>query len=167
MTDTVSLEAYVDAMRLLPAAVTIITAGSGERRAGFTATSVTSVAAEPPHLLICATRGLETRRLIGECGHFAVNLLRFDQADLAERFAGRSGIEGEARFADRAWTTLESDCPTLPEACAVFDCRVVGEIAVATHDVIVGAVSAVHSDPNGRTLVYVDRDYGWVRATAR
>lgn len=156
---SVSANAFIEAMRLLPAGVTIVTANAGGKRGGFTATAVCSVSAEPPHLLVCANRTAETHALIHASGHFAVNLLRNDQAALAERFGGRGGIEGEARFRLGSWTTLASGAPVLADACAVFDCRVAGRSAIATHDVIIGAVLDIRSTTGTNALVYVDREY--------
>jgi flavin reductase (DIM6/NTAB) family NADH-FMN oxidoreductase RutF len=156
---TVAAGDFIDAMRLLPAGVTIVTSIANGRRSGFTATAVCSVAAEPPHILICANRSIETRTAIVASGLFAVNVLRADQAALADLFAGRTGRDGEERFVGSSWKTLETGAPILPNACAVFDCRVVKRVPVATHDIIVGQVVDVRSRPPCRALLYVDRLY--------
>lgn len=156
---TVSTPTFTDAMRLMPAGVSVVTAAAGGRKGGFTATAVCSVAAEPPHLLVCANRAMDSHRLMLEAGHFAVNLLARHHEALADRFGGRDGIEGEARFSGGPWTTLATGAPTLPDACAVFDCRVTQTLSVATHDVIIGVVLAVSTNPHYQALVYVDRDY--------
>jgi flavin reductase (DIM6/NTAB) family NADH-FMN oxidoreductase RutF len=156
---TVSAADFIDAMRLLPAGVTIVTAAEQGRRSGFTATAVCSVAAEPPHLLVCASREMETAKAIIASGHFAVNLLGPEDTALADRFGGRTGVEGEDRFFGRRWTVLASGAPVLLDAVAVFDCAVAEQLSVATHHVIVGRVIAVQSAVRGPALVYVDRDY--------
>jgi flavin reductase (DIM6/NTAB) family NADH-FMN oxidoreductase RutF len=153
---------FTDAMRLMPAGVTIVTAGAKGRRCGFTATAVCSVAAEPPHLLVCANRAMHTHEIIQETGHFAVNLLHAGDAALADRFGGRTGIEGEERFFGRRWTTLVSGAPILADACVVFDCALTEKLSVATHDVLVGRVLAVRRFGDETALAYADRDYGRV-----
>lgn len=153
---------FIDAMRLLPAGVTIVTAGAVGRRCGFTATAVCSVAAEPPHLLVCANRAMHTYELIRDTGHFAVNLLHAGDAALADRFGGRTGIEGEERFFGRRWTTLVSGAPVLTDACVVFDCALAEQLQVATHEVLVGRVLEVRRFGDEVALAYVDRDYGRV-----
>ncbi len=150
---------FIHAMRLLPAGVTIVTAADGRRRNGFTATAVCSVSADPPHLLVCANRETETHGTIIASGHFAVNVLRADQAALADRFAGRTGFEGAARFIGGPWLRLPSGSPALQDACAVFDCRVVERMPVATHDVIIGQVINVRANGDCDALAYVDRFY--------
>jgi len=156
---TVGSLAFTEAMRLMPAGVSIVTADAGGRRSGFTATAVCSVAAEPPHLLVCANRAIDSHQLLLRAGHFAVNLLARHHAALADRFGGRTGIEGEARFAGAPWARLATGAPTLPDACAVFDCRITQITPVATHDVIIGAVLDIRTNPHLQALVYVDRDY--------
>lgn len=150
---------FIHAMRHLPAGVTIVTAARGQQRNGFTATAVCSVSAEPPHLLVCANREAETHGTIIASGHFAVNVLRADQAALADRFAGRTGFEGAARFIGGPWLKLPSGSPALQNACAVFDCRVVERLSIATHDVIIGEVTYVRSGSDCDALAYVDRFY--------
>jgi flavin reductase (DIM6/NTAB) family NADH-FMN oxidoreductase RutF len=154
-------EAFVAAMRLLPAGVTIVTSGPVGRRNGFTATAVCSVAADPPHLLVCANRGMETHGTILETGHFAVNVLSLGQEALADRFGGRLGIDGEARFQAADWHTLASGAPILASACAAFDCRVTQRLTVATHDVIIGRVLAATDREAAAPLAYLDRDYAF------
>jgi flavin reductase (DIM6/NTAB) family NADH-FMN oxidoreductase RutF len=156
---TATAAAFIDAMRLLPSGVTIVTTALNGRRSGFTATAVCSVAAEPPHLLVCVNRDIESHPAIVASGHFAVNLLAPGDAALADRFGGRTGIDGEARFLGRRWTVLASGSPVLPEAVAVFDCAVVERLPVATHDVLIGRVLAVQCARNGPALAYADRDY--------
>jgi flavin reductase (DIM6/NTAB) family NADH-FMN oxidoreductase RutF len=98
-------------------------------------------------------------RVIAESGHFAVNLLRSDQIELADRFGGRTGVEGEERFFGRHWTVLASGAPALIEACAVFDCRLEARLSVATHEVIIGAVTAVRRTAGSEPLAMSVRDY--------
>jgi flavin reductase (DIM6/NTAB) family NADH-FMN oxidoreductase RutF len=47
---------FRDAMRQLARSVCLITLGSGDERTGLTATSVSSLSAEPPTLLVCVDR---------------------------------------------------------------------------------------------------------------
>src|SRR3954454_12655384 len=58
---------------------------------GTTASAVTSLSLEPPMLLICMNKQSETGRAVAQSGHFGVNILGANQADLAERFARKGG----------------------------------------------------------------------------
>ena len=68
-------DVYRDAMRELVGGVSVITAGTAPRRAGFTATSVASLSVDPPRLIVCANRVSSTFPEIERCRSFGVNIL--------------------------------------------------------------------------------------------
>ena len=49
-------QGFRDAMRQLASGVCVVTLGAGDERKGLTATSVSSLSAEPPTLLVCVNR---------------------------------------------------------------------------------------------------------------
>src|SRR5882762_11422659 len=112
------------AMRELAGGVSVITVGEEEHRTGLTATSVTSLSLEPPSLLVCVSRDSSTWSTLARYGAFAVNLLRACHAPVADRFSGRGGHKGPARYAEASWTTLVTGAPVLADALAAFDCEV-------------------------------------------
>ncbi len=57
------------------------------------------------------------------------------------------------------WLTLKTGAPVLAIAVVAFDCRTVEIKAVASHNVVFGAVEAVRLGPSGPALVYHDRAY--------
>ena len=127
-------------MRHMAGAVSVITAGIGADRTGLTATSATSLSMEPPTMLICVNRSASAWPVIRRHGHFAVNILASHQSDVAERFAGRGGVKGAARYADADWTELGSGASGLEGALAVIDCTVEEIIERHSHGIIIGAV---------------------------
>ncbi len=152
------------AMRELPGAVTVISYGEGERRAGFTATSVTSLSLEPPTLIVCANRSSSTWPALRQAQSFGVNILSASHRDLAHRFAGRTGAEGSARYQDGHWIALRSGALLLSDALASFDCSVEEVIERHSHAIVVGRVQAVRRRGGGGALVYWRGDYdqlGW------
>jgi flavin reductase (DIM6/NTAB) family NADH-FMN oxidoreductase RutF len=149
-------------MRHLAAGVTLVTTAGGGSRAGLTATAVCSVSAEPPQLLACVNREADAHRLLLATGHLAVNLLAAGQQELADRFAGRTGIDGEARFGAGRWTTLVTGAPILEEALASFDCRIVTAHEAGTHTIFIARVLDVVVRPGLEPMVYVAGRYGRV-----
>jgi flavin reductase (DIM6/NTAB) family NADH-FMN oxidoreductase RutF len=149
-------------MRQLAASVTLVTTGAKGARAGLTATAVCSVSAEPPQLLACVNREAEAHRLLLATGHLAVNLLSAGQQELADRFAGRTGIDGEARFGAGRWTTLVTGAPILEEALVSFDCRIVTAHEAGTHTIFIARVLDVVVRPGAEPMVYVAGSYGRV-----
>ena len=151
-TGPTSPDAYRAAMRLVPAAVTIVTARHDGQRNGLTATAVASVSAEPPQLLICINRQASAEPLIAGSARFAVNVLARDHLDLAERFS-RSKLPGDARFEASCWIDLPSGVPALADAIAVFDCRMVQQSVFGTHSLFIGEVAGVTTS-TGEPLLY-------------
>jgi flavin reductase (DIM6/NTAB) family NADH-FMN oxidoreductase RutF len=68
-------------------------------------------------------------------------------------------VQLEDRFVVGQWTTLRTGAPVLATAVVAFDCRTIEIKAVASHNVIFGAVQAVRLGPAGPALVYHDRAY--------
>jgi flavin reductase (DIM6/NTAB) family NADH-FMN oxidoreductase RutF len=54
---------------------------------------------------------------------------------------------------------MKTGAPVLEEAVVAFDCRVVEIKAVASHNVIFGAVEDIKFGPVGPALVYHERAY--------
>jgi flavin reductase (DIM6/NTAB) family NADH-FMN oxidoreductase RutF len=149
-------------MRQLAAGVTLVTTAHGGHRAGLTATAVCSVSAEPPQLLACVNREAEAHSLLLASGCLAVNLLSAEQHLLADRFAGRTGVMGEARFGAGRWTTLTTGAPVLEEALASFDCHIATAQEAGTHTIFIARVVGVALSPGRRPIVYVDGAYGLI-----
>jgi flavin reductase len=156
---TVDPGAFREAMSRLGAAVHVITTAGPAGKAGVTATAVCSVSDAPPTLLVCLNRRSQTNPAVVENGVFCVNTLGDGGAELADTFAGRTGLSGSDRFANRDWTTLSTGSPVLVPAVIAFDCRIVEVRSVGSHNVFFGAVEAVRLGPAGAALVYHDRAY--------
>ncbi|WP_245476110.1 flavin reductase family protein [Bradyrhizobium sp. Leo170] len=142
-------------MRYHAGAVTILSAGDRGGRTGLTATSVCSLSDAPPRLIACVNRAASAHALIRQTSAFAVNFLNAGQAELANIFAGRRGIERDDRFNDAdGWLTLVTGAPILKTALVGLDCELVDEHAHETHSIFVGAVRSVHLHEDDAPLVY-------------
>jgi len=151
--------AFREAMARLGAAVHVVTSAGVAGKTGFTATAVCSVSDAPATLLVCLNRRSNSAPLLAQNGVFCVNTLGADEAKVADMFAGRSGVHLEERFNVGEWTTLKTGSPVLASAVIAFDCRTIEIKAMASHNVIFGAVEAVRLGPSGPALVYHDRLY--------
>jgi flavin reductase (DIM6/NTAB) family NADH-FMN oxidoreductase RutF len=146
-------EAFRLAMRELASGVALVTTGRGERRNGCTATSLCSLSIEPPALVVCLNRGSATLKTIRQEATFGVSMLAETHADLADCFAGRSGLSGAARFAGADWVALSSGAPLLNGAVALLDCEVEEIIERYTHAIVIGRVTAAEAF-GGRPLLH-------------
>lgn len=150
-------------MRRLASGVSIVTTAEGGERHGMAATSVCSVSAEPPTLLVCVNRTATTHAVIGRAGFFCVNFLAENDDELARRFATPLGRE--TRFQGRDWTTLITAAPALVGSLASFDCEVTDSIGVDSHTVFIGRVKAIELwHERIVPLVYLDGRFDTVRA---
>jgi flavin reductase (DIM6/NTAB) family NADH-FMN oxidoreductase RutF len=141
------------AMRQLPGGASVITLGRGEDISGLTVTSVSSLAAEPPTIIFCINRSSSSWPVLSRHRAFAVNVLGPQHVAVAERFSGRGGIKGAARFADANWLTLVTGTPVLEQALAVLDCEVEEIIERHTSAIVVGRVVAVKVEEEAATPV--------------
>jgi flavin reductase (DIM6/NTAB) family NADH-FMN oxidoreductase RutF len=166
----VSADGFRNAMRRLTGGVSVITAGRGKDISGMTVTSVTSLSAEPPALIVGVNRATSSFPLIQRYGFFGVNILNADQIDIAERFTGRDGLKGADRFAGAEWFTRASGAPLLSGALAAIDCEVEEVIERHSHAIVIGRVLDVQVSPRSAALAYwhgqylaIDRDEDAVR----
>jgi flavin reductase len=156
---TVAAPVFREAMSRLGAAVHVVaTAGPGGK-AGFTATAVCSVSDAPPTLLVCLNRKSQGGPVLRENKVFCVNTLGADGEALADVFAGRTGLATADRFTAGLWASMKTGAPALSAAVVAFDCRVMEIRAVASHNVIFGAVVDIRLGPAGPALVYHERAY--------
>ncbi|MGA5135023.1 flavin reductase family protein [Streptomyces olivoreticuli] len=130
--------------------VAVITA-HGTRPVGFTATSLTSVAAEPPLVSFGVGTGSSSWPVLAEAEHIGVHILGEHQQELAATFA-RSGAD---RFASpTSWRTGPEGVPLLDGVLAWLVCRVVARIPAGDHRLVLAEVVAGDPEGVGRPLVY-------------
>jgi flavin reductase (DIM6/NTAB) family NADH-FMN oxidoreductase RutF len=158
------------AMRQLTGGVSVITAGRGRDISGMTVTSVSSLSVDPPTLIVSISRGASSWPRLKRYGIFGVSILASDQIDIAERFAGKGGLTGAARFAGAEWTTRASGVPLLVGALAAIDCEVEEIIERHSHAIIIGSVKDLQVSSRTAALAYwqgqyvaIDRDEDAVR----
>lgn len=151
--------AFRDAMAQVASAVHVITTRGVSGRAGLTATAVASVSDKPPTVLACIEAGSRTLAAIRANGVFCINTLPGDGVELAEIFASRRGLTGEARFDAGEWRELETGSPVLAQAVAAFDCRLVAIHEVASHRILIGEVLALTAGQPSTALIYRGRRF--------
>jgi flavin reductase len=156
---TVDPKIFRDSMSRLGAAVHVITTAGPGGKTGATATAACSVSDAPPTVLMCLNRKSQTNPVVLENGVFCVNTLGASEAEIADIFAGRTGVMGSDRFNIGEWTTLTTGSPVLASSVVAFDCRIVEVRSVASHNVFFGAVESVRLGPQGPALVYHERAY--------
>jgi len=156
---TVAPALFRDAMSRLGAAVHVVTTAGPAGTAGVTATAVAPVSDQPATVLVCLNRRSQISPILQENRVLCVNTLRAGADPIADLFAGRTGVPMAERFATTGWRTLTTGAPMLPSAVIAFDCQVIEIKAVATHNVVIAGVVALHLGESGPALVYHERAY--------
>lgn len=150
---------FAQAMRQLSSGVSIITAGSGAGRIGMTATAVTSLSMTPPSIIVCLNQDSSAGPLLAQSRTFVVNILAADQIEIGERFAGKGGLKGDARFAGGAWSSGVSGAPVLSGALATIECAREDTILRHTHAILIGRVIRTATLPSKSSLTYWQGNY--------
>jgi flavin reductase (DIM6/NTAB) family NADH-FMN oxidoreductase RutF len=142
------------AMREFASGVALVTTGRGDQRSGCTANSLCSLSLEPPSLIVCIALASSTLASLRANKTFGVNILAGAHENLADRFAGRSGVKSAARFVGSDWTTLVTGAPLLRGALACIDCEVEEVLDRHTHAIVIGRVAAVRRNDGDPALVH-------------
>jgi flavin reductase len=156
----VDSKSYRSGMARLASGVNIITSTGVDGRCGFTASAVCSVTDDPPTLMVCMNRSSQSYDAINRSGNLCVNTVSPLHEELSMRFAGANGVKDMAqRFAGAEWTTLVTGAPVLADANVAFDCRVVSQVEIGTHEVMFCEVLAVREAGTCEGLVYFGRRF--------
>lgn len=147
-------------MRRLAATVNVITIRAGTQPMGMVATSVSSLAMDPPSILVCVNQTASIHNFLVKGSAFCVNILHQDQLDVAMVFSD-SKLK-YARFATGQWAQDADAPPYLSDAQGVLVCQL-GQInTFGTHSICVGTVCDVRLRSDINPLVYVDGRYARV-----
>lgn len=150
---------FREAMSRVAGAVHVVTTDGAAGAGGFTATAFTGVSDAPPTVLVCLNTASRILPVIETNGVFCVNTLRAADEELADVFAGRTGLYGPARFGAGVWASLATGAPALASALSAFDCRLIEAKTVATHRIFIGEVVGVRLGGSEAGLVYRNRSY--------
>jgi flavin reductase (DIM6/NTAB) family NADH-FMN oxidoreductase RutF len=145
-------------MRRLAGGVSIITAGRDDDITGMTVTSLTSLSADPPRLLVSLNRQASSFALIERDRLFGINILGSDQQELAARFSnGR--LKGKERFEGAAWFPGSSGVPLLADSVAAVECQIEEIIERHSHAMIVGRLLSMDLSRRLSGLIYWNGQY--------
>jgi flavin reductase (DIM6/NTAB) family NADH-FMN oxidoreductase RutF len=154
-------------MRRLAGGVSIVTAGRDDDIAGMTVTSLTSLSANPPRVLMNINRQASSFALIERYRLFGINILGADQQPVAVRFSN-GNLRGKQRFDGTPWVAAPSGVPLLGSSVAALECQVEEIIERYSHGIIVGRILSMGLYHRLSSLAYwngqyveIDRDTDW------
>jgi flavin reductase (DIM6/NTAB) family NADH-FMN oxidoreductase RutF len=151
-------EAFRAAMRAVVGQVSVITLGAAGARTGLTLTSATSLSTEPPMLIACINRSASAHGLLALGAPIGWQVLGAHQQDVADRFAGRGGLQGEARFDGADW---HGEHGAYLLAGAALACAAVVDDLIdrATHTIVIARIISLHARADVGALAYHNGAY--------
>ncbi len=154
---SVNDQEFKNALKLWASGVTVVTAQTESLGLkGMTATSFSSVSMDPPQVLVCINKSADTGDAVLEGKTFAINILKAEQQEISNQFAG--GASQEERFANVKWHKGETGSPVIDDALASIECTVVDQVLAGTHWVVIGEVQNVECR-SGKPLMYYNSAY--------
>jgi flavin reductase (DIM6/NTAB) family NADH-FMN oxidoreductase RutF len=146
------------AMRAWTSGVAIVTTSHAGEQHGMTVSSFTSIALEPPLIIISLQTNSRTHNLIVQAKAFAVTILAEGQQNISDLFAGRLA-DPDDRLEGIETETLVTGAPFVKGGLAYLDCRVTQAITVGTNMLFLAEVVAARGNGTEKPLVYHDRKY--------
>ena len=157
-------ELFRQAFRRWATTVVVVTYRDDEDRPiGMTATSMSSLSADPPSLLVCINRETRAHPVITKRGAFGIDMLSIGQRPIADHCsaAGRDKLlhaswlaEEEATMADSmaAGTAggpeaAATASPRLADSLAHLDCTMDRSFEAFSHTFLVGLIRSVWINP--------------------
>jgi len=153
----VSADDFKQALRRWASGVSIVTTRRESGILGITVSSLCSLSLQPPLVLVCIARTAKSHAAIRDRRSFGVNILRADQAALANRAAGRAGERG-AWLEGVAWRTEATGAPILRDCLGWLDCSLVDQPDGGDHTIYIGRVEAAGGS-DGPPLVWFHSGY--------
>lgn len=139
--------------------VTVVTTVHDGVAQGLTVNSFTSVSLDPPLVLFCADKRSRSGTTVGAAGFFAISVLREDQRELSDLFAGKGTDDDRASALARAGHPEKTGAPVLDGSLGWLDCKVVRSIDAGDHVIWLGEVVAASAGAAASPLLYYRGSY--------
>lgn len=139
-----------------PTGVTVVSADPGDGPVGMAVGSFTSVSLDPPLVAFLPAKTASAWPGIEKAGHFCVNVLAENQADLSGVFSSKI----EDRFAGVEWTTAATGAPVITGCLAWIDCEIEAVYEGGDHWIVLGRVNDMDATEDGGPLLFFRGGYG-------
>ncbi len=156
-TNDLSRRAFLDGMRQVAAAVTVVTTDGPGGRHGATVSAFASVSADPPTILVCLRSSSRICEAVGRNRLFTVSALNTEHVVVARAFAGEFDASKSDRFADVRLEPFDHLAPGIAGA-SCFACSTVQMLEQHTHTIVIGHVARI-TTTRRRPLLYHDAAY--------
>ena len=145
---------FKQAMAQFASGVTVVTTELEGELYGMTVASFASLSLEPPLVLVCAGRNMQTHNAIAAARRFGVSILGQDQKDLSGQFASKS----EDKFAGVDYRLGRLGMPLLNGSICTIECSLVDQLNGGDHSIFVGMVEEAET-ADAAPLLYFRSGY--------
>jgi len=151
---------FRDAMASCAAGVHVITTDGESGRYGITLPAVTPVTDEPPTIMLCINRKAAIIPILQTNRDLCINTLSESQQDIAEHFAGLTGLSPEERFAYHIWNRGKTGQLEVEDALAHLHGRIVSQHEIGTHFIFYVEINEIkNSGTHPPALLYFRRQF--------
>ncbi len=152
---------FRDAMGKYATGVTLVTAAIGdEGKIGITINSFSSVSLEPPLILYSLAKSYYRFEVLASAENFAINVLRADQREIAQKFAHTKGDQ----WARVDYRVSAQRNIILEPSLAAIECVPYDKFDGGDHVVILGRVVEVSTNSDDDPLLFFGGSYCEVRS---
>jgi flavin reductase (DIM6/NTAB) family NADH-FMN oxidoreductase RutF len=156
--------AYLEALRQLPRAVSVVTFQRGADWFGLTATSLSSLSLEPPTILLSFDCAANISLAAATKAPFGVSVLAASHAEIADRFRRGALVEPGPDDFEGSWVAAATGVVVRSDAVAALECE--SEEIIDRHGraIVIGRIRNVFKSGGSGALVYWRGAYnsiGW------
>jgi flavin reductase (DIM6/NTAB) family NADH-FMN oxidoreductase RutF len=151
---SVPSDAFRGAVGEFATGVTVVIAEHEGRAGGMTLNSFTSVALEPPLVLVSLAHGTRTLDLVESAQRFSVSVLQREQRELAIEFS-----TAVAEFPLQHTTRTYDGFVVVKGAASTMHCEVDQVVRAGDHDLVIGRVVGI-THPGGDALLFQKGRFG-------
>ena len=146
---------FRDVLGLFASGVTVVTSIADGEPVGMTCQSFSSVSLEPPLVMFCPAKTSRAWPRMQRAGHFCVNILAADQAEISTAMA----TKGSDKYDGIGWQPAPTGAPLLDGVLGYVDCTVHSVHEAGDHYVVLGRVKELGFAPDSdddarRPLLY-------------
>jgi flavin reductase (DIM6/NTAB) family NADH-FMN oxidoreductase RutF len=147
-----------DVLAKFASGVTVVTSVDERGFHGVTVSAFCSLSLDPPLVLVCIDRAIQSHDLITTAPAFAVNILSRGQTFLAEQFSGQTPLS-DPRFSRVPHRLSNLGLPLIRDAVAWIECRAWAAYDGGDHSIFVGQVESLGLGEQDDPLIHFDRAF--------
>ncbi len=138
--------------------VTVVTTADDQGFHGVTVSSFCSLSLDPPLVLVCIDKSIQSHDLITSAPKFVVNFLSRGQTFLAEQFSGQTPL-ADPQFTRVAHAVRDSGLPLISHTVAWIECDAWAAYDGGDHTIFVGRATSGELGEEDDPLLYFDREF--------